>query len=64
MQPACLQFFLRSLQNVIQFHLVVVHLQFFSVLNYEIIPLNAVRKVNNIQDLRLKIKYECNIIFL
>lgn len=40
-----------------------VHLQFFPLLNYEIIPLNTARKVNNIQDLRLKIKYGYNHYF-
>jgi len=62
MQPACLQFFLRSLQNIIQFYLLAEHLWFFSVLNYEVIPLNDAWKANNIQDLRLKIKY--NVIFV
>lgn len=40
-----------------------VHWQFFSLLNYEIIPFNTARKVNNIQDLRLKIKYGYNHYF-
>ena len=64
MQPACPQFFCRSLQKIIQFYLRVAHLQFFSVLHYGITPPNTARKVNNIQDLRLKIKYGYNIIFL
>lgn len=58
-----LSLFLRSLQKIIQLYLLVVHWQFFSLLNYEIIPFNTARKVNNIQDLRLKIKYGYNHYF-
>lgn len=55
MQPAYPQS-LRSLEKIIQLYLFMVHLQFFSLLNYEIIPLNSARRVNNIQNLSLKIK--------